>query len=83
MISNPIDIPIGIHFFIFKLPGKRPARLIGISVSQLYDQGGERQLSLFQKESIAPRKRKLNLALDEISEKYGKNGIVPGTLLKK
>ena len=63
--------------------GKRPARLLGISVSHLCDQGGERQLSLFQTGFTAPRRKKLNLALDKISEKYGEDGILPGTLLKK
>jgi DNA polymerase-4 len=63
--------------------GKRPARLLGISVSHLCAQEAEDQLSLFQKESTAPRKKKLHLALDEISEKYGEDGIVPGTLIKK
>jgi DNA polymerase-4 len=63
--------------------GRRPVRLIGISVSHLYAQGGEKQLSLFQKELTALRRRELNLALDEISEKFGEDGIVPGTLMKK
>ena len=63
--------------------GKRPVRLLGISVSHLSDKGGEKQLSLFQTGSTAPRRKKLNLALDKISEKYGEDGIVPGTLIKK
>ncbi len=63
--------------------GKRPARLLGISVSHLCPQERGKQLSLFQAESTAPRKKKLHLALDEISEKYGEDGIVPGTLIKK
>jgi len=63
--------------------GKRPVRLLGISVSHLYAQEGENQLSLFQMESTGPRRKKLNVALDEISEKYGEDGIVPGTLIKK
>ena len=63
--------------------GKRPVRLLGISVSHLCAQGGEKQLSLFQKELSAPRRRELNIALDEISGKFGEDGIVPGTLIKK
>lgn len=63
--------------------GKRPVRLLGISVSQLCAPGEEKQLSLFQAEFTSPRRRKLNLALDEISEKYGKDRILPGTLFKK
>jgi DNA polymerase-4 len=63
--------------------GRRPARLLGISVSHLCPQEGEDQLSFFQKESTGRKKKKLHLALDEISEKYGEDGIVPGTLIKK
>jgi DNA polymerase-4 len=63
--------------------GKRRVRLLGISVSQLCAPGEGKQLSLFQAEFTSPRRRKLNLALDEISEKYGKDRILPGTLFKK
>jgi DNA polymerase-4 len=63
--------------------GKRPARLLGISVSQLLAQGREKQLSLFQKRFTAPKRKKLNLALDTISEKFGEDGILPATLFKK
>jgi len=63
--------------------GKRPVRLLGISVSHLFGQEHKGQLSLFQA-GFTPRKRKrLNLALDEISEKFGEDGILPGTLFKK
>jgi DNA polymerase-4 len=62
--------------------GKRPVRLLGIAVSHLYLQEGGRQFSLFGRDS-APRRKKLNLALDKISEKYGEDGILPGTLFKK
>jgi len=63
--------------------GKRPARLLGISVSQLCPHEGGKQLSLFQTKSAVLRGRKLGIALDKISEKYGEDGIVPGTLIKK
>jgi DNA polymerase-4 len=63
--------------------GKRPARLLGISVSQLLAQRREKQLSLFQKRFTAPKRKKLNLALDKISEKFGEDGILPATLFKK
>jgi DNA polymerase-4 len=63
--------------------GKRPARLLGISVSQLRPREGGTQLSLFQRKSPVPRRKRLGIALDKISEKYGEDGIVPGTLIKK
>ena len=63
--------------------GKRPVRLLGISVSHLYPREGGEQLSLFGTEPTVPRRKKLGLALDKISEKYGEDGIVPGTLIEK
>ena len=63
--------------------GKRPVRLLGISISHLLAQGEKRQLSLFQARFTAPKRKKLNLALDKISEKFGEDGILPGTLFKK
>jgi DNA polymerase-4 len=63
--------------------GKSPVRLLGISVSHLYPQGEEKQLSLFQSAADFPKRRKLNLALDTISKKFGEDGILPGTLFKK
>jgi len=63
--------------------GRRPVRLLGISVSHLCARGEKRQLSLFQTGVTAPRRMKLNLALDRISEKFGEDGILPGTLFKK
>ena len=63
--------------------GRRPVRLLGISVSHLCAQGEKRQLSLFQTGVTVPRRKKLHLALDRISEKFGEDGILPGTLFKK
>jgi len=63
--------------------GKRPVRLLGISLSQLRAQGEEGQLSLFQTGLPAPKRKRLNSALDRISEKFGEGAVLPGTLLKK
>jgi DNA polymerase-4 len=63
--------------------GKRPVRLLGISISHLLAQAEKRQLSLFQERFPTPKRKRLNLALDSISEKFGEDGILPGTLLKK
>ena len=63
--------------------GKRPVRLLGISLSHLTSQANEKQMSLFRSDGTGTRKRKLNVAIDRISEKYGEEGILPGTLLKK
>jgi DNA polymerase-4 len=63
--------------------GKRPVRLLGISLSQLRAQGKEGQLSLFQTGLPAPKRKRLNRALDRISEKFGEDAVLPGTLLEK
>jgi DNA polymerase-4 len=61
--------------------GRRPVRLFGISLSQLSDSDETRQLALFAVEE-ADKRRRLNKALDTISEKFGEGAIVPGTLLE-
>lgn len=62
--------------------GKRPARLLGISLSQLVNAEMEGQLSLFL-EDRASKKKGLNTALDSICEKFGDRAIRPGTLVTK
>jgi len=61
--------------------GRRPVRLLGISLSQLSDSDETKQLALFSVEE-PDRRRRLNKALDTISEKFGDKAIVPGTLLE-
>jgi DNA polymerase-4 len=61
--------------------GRRPVRLLGISLSQLSDSDETKQLALFAVEE-PDRSRRLNKALDTISEKFGDKAIVPGTLLE-
>lgn len=61
--------------------GRRPVRLLGISLSQLSDSDETKQLALFAVEE-PDRRRRLNKALDTISEKFGDEAIVPGTLLE-
>jgi len=60
--------------------GRRPVRLLGISLSQLSDLDETKQLALFAANE-PDKRRKLNRALDTISEKFGDRAIVPGTLL--
>ena len=63
--------------------GKRPARLLGVSLSKLSFFNSERQLSLFDHNGSVQKKKKLNKALDSLYEKHGYNSIRPGTLFKK
>jgi DNA polymerase-4 len=62
--------------------GKRPVRLFGISLSQLEVADEERQLALFEETPETPKRKRLNRALDAISDKFGDEAIVPGTLLE-
>jgi DNA polymerase-4 len=61
--------------------GKRPVRLLGISVSQLSFLGSESQLSLFDRDGASQKSRSLNTALDSLYDKHGEKGVRPGTLL--
>jgi len=63
--------------------GKRPIRLLGISLSQLSLFDKNRQLSLFNQDDSCQKKRRLNTALDSLYKKHGKKSIHLGTLLMK
>lgn len=62
--------------------GKKPVRLFGIALSQLSVGDGERQLALFDEIESPLKRKRLNKALDTISDKFGDAAIVPGTLLE-
>jgi len=62
--------------------GKRPVRLLGISISNL-STDSESQLSRFLGDKGPLKKSKLNTALDSIQEKFRGKGIRPGTLISK
>jgi len=62
--------------------GKKPVRLLGISISQLNLFGTETQLSLFQQDKTSSKRERLNAALDSISDKFGEKSVRPGTLLQ-
>lgn len=63
--------------------GKRPVRLLGISISNLSDTGSGRQLALFNQDGSAEKRKELNKTADSIVEKFGKLGIRPGSLVDK
>lgn len=62
--------------------GRRPVRLLGVSLSRLQRPGAEKQASLFKEIDGDEKKRRLNQALDTISEKYGEKAILPATLVR-
>jgi DNA polymerase-4 len=61
--------------------GKRPVRLIGISLSQLSFLGAGEQLSLFNRDQSSQKRKELNNALDSILEKHGEKSVRPATLI--
>jgi DNA polymerase-4 len=63
--------------------GRKPVRLLGISVSNLADIDSGRQLSLFNRSGSDPKRKVLNKTLDSIHDKFGGQGIRPGSLVDK
>jgi len=63
--------------------GKRPVRLLGISLSQLSFLGPEGQLALFDQNDKYKKRKDLNKALDSLYEKHGEESILPGILFTK
>ncbi|RLC21110.1 MAG: DNA polymerase IV [Deltaproteobacteria bacterium] len=62
--------------------GRRPVRLLGISLSRLSAAGETVQLDLFGRKDAALRKKRLNRALDRVAEKHGDRSLRPGTLIQ-
>ena len=60
---------------------KKPIRLLGISLSLLSFLGIETQLSLFDQDQSSQKRQRLNTVLDSVSEKFGDESVLPGTLL--
>jgi DNA polymerase-4 len=63
--------------------GKRPVRLLGISLSRLSSPEGEKQLFLFDRDKGYRKRKDLNTALDSICDKFGEKSIRPATLIPK
>ena len=61
--------------------GRKPVRLLGISLSQLRFQSGGDQLSLFGCEYQQEKRKRLHHALDSVYRRHGEKSVVPGTLV--
>ncbi len=64
------------------LVGKKPVRLLGVSLSQLSHPGSGTQLHLFGPNDTSSKKKDLNQALDSVNHKFGDKSILPGTLIQ-
>lgn len=63
--------------------GKRPVRLLGITLSHLVFPDMEKQINLFDENKEKQKRRELHKALDSLYERHGKKSILPGTLIEK
>jgi DNA polymerase IV len=63
--------------------GKKPVRLLGISLSQLSHTGSEGQLSLFHRDMADKKRKDLHTALDALYDKFGEKSVRPGTLIHR
>ena len=61
--------------------GRKPVRLIGVSMSRFRTESGGEQLSLFAKEPREEKRERLNHALDSVYRRHGQKSVVPGTLV--
>jgi len=62
--------------------GKKPVRLLGVSTSRLSHLATGFQLDLFQEDRTRDKRKKLNVTLDTLHDKFGVKSILSGTLLR-
>ena len=84
-LSSPTDDGFEIYSVVCDLlkkseVGKRPVRLLGVSLSHLSFVGSAGQLSLFCDDQLFQKRKELNAALDSIVEKHGEKSVRPATL---
>ena len=60
--------------------GRKPVRLVGISVSRPDRRLGNDQLSLFKEDTVREKHQRVNQALDDIQQKYGPRALRPASL---
>ena len=85
-IESPTDDPAVIYSHargLLKktLVGSKPARLIGVTLSQLVLPGQAWQPGLFDNPGNAIRRKNLNQALDGIWDRFGSGAVEPATLV--
>jgi len=87
-LPEPVDDSSEIYTIACRLlgkteVGKRPVRLMGVSLSQLTSPQNDTQLHLFGPDRACLKRKGLNTALDQICDKFGEKSIRPGTLIYK
>ncbi len=64
------------------MAGRKPLRLLGITATNLLDSGQARPASLFGLDNdLEEKRRKINQAVDNINDAFGRQMVLPATLL--
>ncbi len=63
--------------------GRKPLRLLGLTCANLVNSWQPRQIDLFGSENELQERKRLNQAVDKITEKFGNSSILPGSLVKE
>ena len=87
-LARPTDDPKEIFAACGKLlrktlVGKKPVRLLGISASGLVESGIARQADLFGEDKSLEKRKRLNLAVDSVRNRFGEEAILPADLLEE
>ena len=87
-LSSPTDDGPKIYAELLNLlksteVGRRPVRLLGVSLSQLDFSPSQQQLTLFGENVSMKKRQKLNAALDSLEEKHGEKCVRPGALITR
>ncbi|MCU0578586.1 MAG: DNA polymerase IV [Desulfobacterota bacterium] len=77
--DGPVLYRIGCELLGKTDAGRRPIRLIGISISQPARASG--QLLLFQPLAGGEKRKKINQALDDVCQRYGTRALGPASLM--
>jgi DNA polymerase-4 len=77
--DGPVLYRIGCELLGKTDAGRRPIRLIGISISQPARESG--QLLLFQPPAGGEKRKKINQALDDVCRRYGTRALGPASLM--
>ncbi len=63
--------------------GRRPVRLLGVSMSGLYEGNIKGQFSLFSSDEKTKKSEELNKAIDSLQDRFGARSVLPGRLVSK
>lgn len=87
-LQKPVDtafeiseVAMRLFYECYNFTKDKPLRSIGVNVSSTKKREKPMQISLFEEETVAERRRALELAMDKVRSKYGYYSILRGELL--